>query len=406
MTGRRIRIKIIGTRVQMATRESTGDKVTAPVGIAEVGIPGLRVASVPVAIPSRCRADLLSIDGQPVPVRVSGSASAAGNLSGLAVTPCDPHDPSRAPAITLGPGDHVVRTSEGERTGMQLDRVVLASAAGANRLAVGGGHVTLLGATSASKPTITVTQNGATRVRAHVTGADAPFWMVLGESHSDGWKATVSGGGSLGASRLVDGYANGWLVRPHRASFDIVMEWTPQRRVWAAIWISLVAAVLCIALIGWSVLRRRRTAGSTGASDADVRIEWPAQPRGTGPVTRRSRVLVPILAGLVATLVVAPWAGALAAVAVVLVQWRPPARVFLAVTPAALLAMVMVYMVSLQHHFRFPAVFEWPTLFPLGRPLGWLAVVLLGVDVLVERVQTPPLRAPTSGSTGEDARER
>jgi hypothetical protein len=403
MTGRRIRIKIIGTRVQMATRESTGDKVTAPVGIAEVGIPGLRVTPLPAALPSSCRADLLSIDGQPVPVRVSGAASAAANLSGLAVTPCDPRDPARAPTITLGPGDHVVRTSEGVRTGMQLDRVVLASAAGGNRFAVGGGHVTLLGATSASKPTITVVQNGATRVRVHVTGADAPFWMVLGESHSDGWKATVTGGGALGPSRLVDGYANGWLVRPDRASFDIVMEWTPQRQVWAAIWISLAAAVLCLALIGWSVFRRRRAPGLTGASpsDADVRIEWPAQPRGTVAPTRRSRVLVPILAGLVATLVVAPWAGVLAAVAVVLVQWRPPARALLAVTPAALLAMVMVYMVSLQHHFRFPAVFEWPTLFPLGRPLGWLAVVFLGVDVLVERAQTPPPGAATAGSSPE-----
>jgi hypothetical protein len=32
-------------------------------------------------------------------------------------------------------------------------------------------------------------------------------------------------------------------------------------------------------------------------------------------------------------------------------------------------------------------VFEWPTLFPLGRPLGWLAVVFLAVDVVVERVR-------------------
>jgi hypothetical protein len=119
-------------------------------------------------------------------------------------------------------------------------------------------------------------------------------------------------------------------------------------------------------------------------------------------VTRRSRIVVPILAGLVASLVVAPWAGALAALAVVLIQWRPSLRLLVAVIPAALLAAVAFYMVYLQHHFLFPPVFEWPTLFPLGRPLAWLAVVFLGVDVLVERVRTPPAGA----AAGERFAER
>jgi hypothetical protein len=59
-------------------------------------------------------------------------------------------------------------------------------------------------------------------------------------------------------------------------------------------------------------------------------------------------------------------------------------------------------MVYLQHHFAFPPVFEWPTLFPFGRPLAWLAVVFLGVDVLVERVRTPPAGA----AAGERSAER
>jgi hypothetical protein len=74
------------------------------------------------------------------------------------------------------------------------------------------------------------------------------------------------------------------------------------------------------------------------------------------------------------------------------VQWRPSLRAIVVLTPAALMAVVMVYVVYLQRHFRFPPVFEWPTLFPLGRPLGWLAVVLLAIDVLVERVGAPPPR--------------
>ena len=70
---------------------------------------------------------LLTIDGQAVAVRVTGAAQHASQIDGLSVTPCDPHDPRRVPTITLGRGPHVIRTSAGLRTALQLDRLVLAS---------------------------------------------------------------------------------------------------------------------------------------------------------------------------------------------------------------------------------------------------------------------------------------
>jgi hypothetical protein len=290
---------------------------------------------------------------------------------------------------------------------MQLDRVLLASAASGDPLAVAGGRVMGLGRTPMPTPSVTVLHNGETRMRVHVTGADAPFWLVLGQSHSDGWKATVAHAGSLGPSRLVDGYANGWLVRPKQASFDVVLEWTPQRQVWTALWISVAAALACFALIGWSVVRRRSRVGvSTHAPvDADERVEWPAEPRIARVTRTRDRVVLPVLVGVGATLVVAPWAGVVAAVAVVLMQRRPSLRALVALTPAALIAFVTVYVVYLQHHFRFPPVFEWPTLFPLARPLGWLAVVLLAVDVVVERAHAPPAGAARRASVPGDLPE-
>ncbi len=96
---------------------------------------------------------------------------------------------------------------------------------------------------------------------------------------------------------------------------------------------------------------------------------------------------MPACAGLAAALIVAPWVGALVAILLLAVQRQPRLRAVLVLGPAVLLALVTVYVVYLQHHLRFPPVFEWPTLFPLGRPLAWLAVVLLGVDALVERVR-------------------
>jgi hypothetical protein len=391
MTGRRVRVTITGVQVQRATRESTGDTVTAPIGLAELGIPGLRVGHAPATVPGVCRSDLLTVDGHAVPVRVGGPQSATATLGSLPVSACDPRHPSATPAISLSSGAHVLRTSEGVRTGMQLDRVVLASDATGAPLAVADGRVTGLGTTAPPAPTVTMVHNGPTRMRVHVSGADDPFWLVLGQSQSNGWQATAAKLGSLGPSHLVDGYANGWLVRPVQGSFDVVLQWTPQRKVWAAIWISLAAALGCIAIIGWAFVRRRvraRAPAPVDPDDSDVWLEWPLTPRGAA-TPRRGRVALPLLLGLAAALVVAPWAGVVVLVLVAAIAWRPRLRTVLVLTPAVCLVLVTAYVLYLQHHLRFPPVFEWPTLFPLARPLAWMAVVFLGVDVVLEHVWYP-----------------
>jgi len=387
MRGRSVRVTIAAVKPQLATRESTGDTVTAPVGIAELGVPGLRVAPAPATVPATCRSDLLAIDGKPFPVRITGSSANAADVSALSVTPCDPRRPGRVPTINLGAGDHLLRTSDGLVTGLQIDRLALGSAAGGDPLAVRDGRVTGLGTRPLPAPRVTVVHNGATRMRLHVTDAGSPFWLVLGESQSDGWKATVAHEGSLGRSQLVDGYANGWLVHPKESSFDVVLEWTPQRRVWAAIWISLAAAIACIGIVAVSYVRRRAPS-TVAAPDARTRLEWPIPPRrarGEVALHGRARVLVPVLAGLVAALVFAPWAGVLVALLLAVMQWRPRVRAVLVLAPPLLLALAGVYILYLQHHFRFPPLFEWPTLFPYARPLAWLAVVLLSADVVAER---------------------
>ncbi len=249
------------------------------------------------------------------------------------------------------------------------------------------GRVTGLGTTPRPGPSVTVTRDGDTRMRAHVAGADEPFWLVLGQSQSAGWKATVAGGDSLGPSQMVDGYANGWFVSDPAHEFDVVFEWTPQQRVWTAIWISIVAVLVCIAIACVGVFRVRRGSGADGTDprDAEATLEWPVPARGAvAPPRGPARVLVPLLAGLVAALVIAPWAGLLVALLLLGMQRRPRLRVVLVLGPSLLLTLAAAYIVYLQHHFQFPSLFEWPTLFPYARPLGWLAVVFLAADVVQE----------------------
>ena len=78
----------------------------------------------------------------------------------------------------------------------------------------------------------------------------------------------------------------------------------------------------------------------------------------------------------------------------------------LLVTGRALALAAAVYIVVQQHHYRYPSVFEWPTLFPLARTLAWIAVVFLAADAMVEH-RARPARAPSRAArtVGEDGRK-
>jgi hypothetical protein len=204
-------------------------------------------------------------------------------------------------------------------------------------------------------------------------------------------------GGDLGPSQLVDGYANGWLVTPPRdGSFDVVFEWTPQRQVRAAIWLSLLGVIVCLAIIALTWARRRSvvtTAGTALPGDADVDLAW----SGGAPAARsrtRIRWLAPLVSGLLGALVVTPWVGVLVAAVTFTVLVRPRLRPLAMLVPGGLLGLCGLYIAVQQYRYRYPSVFEWPTVFPRARTLAWIAVILLTADGIVEILRSRPGREP------------
>ncbi len=384
MRGRKIRVTIDGVREERTRLFTTAATRIDPVGIAGFGLPAVSVSRANTgSVDSGCRSDLVAIDGDPVPVRVRGAVGAAQTPMGLTVTPC-------SGAISLATGTHVLTTAEGKHVGFSIDRLVLASGSAAVPVGVADGHVNV--SSPASTPAVVdVVHDGDTKLRVHVTKATKPFWLVLGESQSPGWRAHVVGGRGLGGSQLVDGYANGWLVTPPASgSFDVVFEWTPQRQVWAAIWLSLLGALACAGIIVFTWTRRRSvitTANTPLPGDGDVNLGWDLGGSARAPNGRpgtRIRWLAPLTAGLLGALVVAPWVGALAAAVVFAMVVRPRLRPIVMLVPAALLALCGLYIVVEQYRYRYPPVFEWPTVFPHARTLAWIAVVLLMADGVVE----------------------
>ena len=103
----------------------SGERQVFPVGLAELGLPAI-APPTPAAVPTRCLAGLLSIDGTPIDVSVSGTTAAALDGNGLALGGCG----NSANGITLSAGTHVLSTTPYEGDGLTLDALSLSSAAG------------------------------------------------------------------------------------------------------------------------------------------------------------------------------------------------------------------------------------------------------------------------------------
>jgi arabinofuranan 3-O-arabinosyltransferase len=366
--------------------------IVMPAALAEVGIPGVQRGALPSSFAATCRDDLLTIDGRPVGIRLDGDPAAAAAGGAVDFALCDA-------SVDLSAGDHVVRSAPGVSTGFDVDRLVLGSRAGGSAMTLGaGGDVgtalasarsAAAGGSAPTAPKVQVVENGRTRKEVRVTGAvpGQPFWLVLGESNSAGWRATVDD--QHGSSKLVDGYANGWLISPAHGSFTVTLEWTPQRTVWIALAISAAALLLCVALV--ILWRKRRTSIDSPDLDGTVEFASPfARPDGRagGTVAMGTVVVTAVVAGLAGAVLARWWVGLLAGVLTAAALLRPRARVLLALGAPAALALAALYVIVQQYRHRYAPDFFWLTHFDRVQTIAWLAVILLACDALVEVVRT------------------
>ncbi|HEX5588226.1 MAG TPA: discoidin domain-containing protein, partial [Acidimicrobiia bacterium] len=336
-----------------------------PVALAEVTLPGVPVPASPATVPTECRADLVAVDGRPVPIRLLGAPADA--RSGLTLEACEP-------SVALSAGSNTVTTSVGLDTGVDVDRLVLSS--GRDGQATG---VEVLGAPrSESGASVRVVGHGPTSYDLKVTTDGTPFWLVLGQSQSDGWEASVEGT-SIGTSTMVDGYANGWKIRPSEAGvIDISLRWTPQRTVWVGIAVSIVAVLACLAVV---VLTWRRRRAQAEAAAASLRVapeaHAPGRYDGRAP-SAGATVLLAVGAAVGAALVSRWWIGLVVGVATALACVTSRGRILLSGGAPVALAL--------------GALFDVPE-------LGWLAITLLAADVALGWWRD------RAGRTGPTARE-
>ncbi|HEY7438308.1 MAG TPA: alpha-(1-_3)-arabinofuranosyltransferase family protein [Acidimicrobiia bacterium] len=307
--------------------------------------PAAARASAPSLIGAGCRSDLMTLDGKPFPVRITGTPAQA--RSGLTLVSCDG-------TVSLSKGSHTLLTRRGLDTGIDIDRVVLTSDTAGKASAVRP-----LGAQiGRSSARLTVESSHPTSARVSATTDGKPFWFVFGQSENSGWHAKVDGK-DLGPPTTVEGYANGWLVTPQRAGkITISLSWTPQRSVWIAIGISIAFVLLCMGILVFAALRRRP---GLAIADAPIAVrfweDW--QTRGA---RWPAAIGLAVAAGTVAGVFSRPWIGVATFAATLVALELARTRWVLTLGAPIILAVSRV----------------------ARRPeLGWLALALFATDLLV-----------------------
>jgi arabinofuranan 3-O-arabinosyltransferase len=332
-------IRMDDVRARASVTGAPNPAEVLPVAVAEVEGSGVPRAVDGDAMGATCR-DLVRVDGREVAVRLSGAPADARR--GLALEACAP--------LELGAGDHSIESIPGG--GITIDRLVLSS--NADGSAGEPGPRGTRRADAAARIELEDDDRGARyRLRADADGD--PFWLVVGQSDSPGWDLDADGA-EVGRRRIVDGYANGWVVDPPRAgSIELSASWRPQRLVWVALALSAVAVLVCLVLL----VRGRRLVGPLPA-DVPALARPPAGTRHLTPGAPGLAVLVGV-----ATLLVATPAAALAASAAVLAGLAVPRATWawLVAAPA---------LVLLSRALEAPK-------------LAWVALALLAADLAVEQ---------------------
>ena len=392
VTGQVLHIGISAVRLEQTKDWYSDTQVALPVAIAEMGIPGVQMPKPSATFDSGCRNDLVRVDDQPVPVRVTGSTEAALDRQGLALAAC-----ATDPTVTMSTGEHVLTTGVGHLLGINVDQLALASDRGGAAMAVAA----LAAAPVVPGPAITVTDRGRVSYDATVDHADAPFWLAVAQSWSDGWTATVNGK-ALPAPQVIDGYGNGWLIDPAvygSGPLTFHVAFAPQRIVWVAIVLSALALVVCLALV---VLGRSRRDAHALVNRPDEPIQpvlaMPVSPGGGVASVRTTVIVTSLVAVFVAlTTPLLGWGMPLtvvgvSAVSVVALRWRR-GRGLAAALALGILSLTYAYIVISQYRHHHVADFLWPQRFTRANLPALVAILLLVVEAARDLLVPDPARA-------------
>jgi hypothetical protein len=348
------RVTIVASTVVPGT--NARQRRVQAVGIGAVTVPGLAPPAIPATgrLHDACGSVAISVGGVRVPLVVEGTVPQLDSGRPLPARGCG--------GVGMGAGVQHVTSLPGT---FSVDLLRLASAAPSPVAPPpsSGGRVLDPGR---------IGNSSVDGVRLALT---APSWLVLGESYDAGWQATCNGR-SLGAPRVLDGYANGWLAPA--GCTRVAFTFGPQSGVDKSYVVSAVACALILLLLGAGAFRRP-------ALPAPLPAPGPA-PHAAASSERGAQRSLPAAAAVGLAIAIplgylfAIRAGAALFVLVTLVLWRGLATRTLVLAAAALLglAVPVAYAIA-QPHNQGGYGFGYATQTIGAHWLGVAAVVLLAL---------------------------
>ncbi len=107
---------------------------------------------------------------------------------------------------------------------------------------------------------------------------------------------------------------------------------------------------------------------------------------GAGPSIAVT-VVTAVSAAVVAGVASRPWIGVVVGLAAAAALRWPRARAVLTVGSVLAFSIAAAYVVVQQSRHGYPTISSWPSRFEDVGDLAWLAVLLLGADVVVQRIR-------------------
>ena len=378
-----------------------GARTVMPIGIAEVGLPAVEAPPADTPLDASCRSDLVTVDGEPVAVRVSGTVGEAEAGDPLDVQGC------AADGVAIPSGKVLLETHGAPD--LDVDVLALSSAAGG---AAGTDTLVTPLDDGPAPPSTETDRTGRNGYRVDVRDAQEPYWVVLGQSFGPGWSARVVDGDSvdggndgvdLGAPTLVNGYANGWRVDPSEVGPDATIEisWTPQRLVWVGLGLSTLGVLACLVLIVVGALRRRSRGNEidtgqtqTGQIDAAT-AGGPMEPTWSGPgavdgaaLPVGRAVVGALVAGVVALLAAGPLVGAAIAVVTGVGLGVRRGQRWLRLSSVVMAAASFGFIIAKQLRYGYEIDFDWVSNFELTHSWTMFAILALLAAVVVDLVRS------------------
>ena len=350
------------------------DVVDLPAAITELTVAGSplvpRLGTVTTTID--CVA-VAMLDGTTVDASITITGDDWLDGAPLATSVCDPR-------LELSAGSHRLTLADSALP-ITLDGIVLDDGAGSAR-------------TSANRSAAArLVEAGRFERRIIVDGCQTGCWLTLGEGYNEAWSADV-GGTSLGPSEPVDGGFNGWWLEPTNAPIEITVRWTAQRRLTAALVLSLALTALCVVLI--AVDRRRRRCTEPPVDSPAPLWQWNSPELGLPQALAAAALWVALGAALIGP----SWALAGALAGVVVLGTRH-ARLGELTALASLIALGAAVVMVERRDSPLPNG-GWPTAFASVHGVGLFAVVSILVGVFVAGDATPASPA-TDAEHGEVA---